>query len=75
MTLQGNNAVKYQSVNKRIIGSVGEVKGEVWEYKDCIYIEGYAIIPIEYYDKLIAFEPPTLIERVRGWFVKEKLSE
>ena len=62
--------MKYHSMNKKIIGSVGEVKGGMWEDKDCIYLEGYAIIRIEYYDKLIAFDPPTILERIKGWFVK-----
>lgn len=66
----GDTTVKYQSVNKRIVGNVGEVTEGVYEDERCIYIEGYAIIPLDYYDKLIAFEPPTILERIKGWFVK-----
>ena len=67
----GDTTVKYHSLNKPLIGDVGSVdNGEIWEDERCIYLEGYAIISIEYYDKLIAFKPPTMMVRFKSLFVK-----
>ena len=54
-----------------IKGDIGTAdNGKIDLDKDCIYLEGYTIIPTSYYEKLIAFEPPTLMERFKSLFIK-----